>query len=352
MHDSAQIAAARGARRSPCALAAMTALVILVSAVPPAFAQTVATVNGEAITSADLEQAAGQTLATLEEQAYRLKQQKLDQLIGDRILAQEAARRHVTVDALVASDITAKVTPNTPEEIHALYELNRNQLPGPEQQYGEQLDAFLRGQKTALRRQEFIQTLQPAANVKVLLTAPAPFRARVEGAGPSRGPAEARVTIVEFEDFQCPFCKQVQETLEKVLARFNDSVRFVHRDFPLDTLHPAAWKAHEAARCADRQGKFWEYRTLLYAKAPAAAPDQLRAYATETGLNVDAFTTCLGAADLKSGVQADVAEGTRLGITGTPAFFINGRLLSGSQPEAEFTRIIEEELKPPPNAQR
>jgi protein-disulfide isomerase len=343
MSDPVEVGAARRTSRSPCALIALAGL-MLATATGMATAQTVADVDGDKITSADLEQAAGQALATLEEQAYLIKQQKLEELVGDRLLAHEANRRHVSVDSLVAAEITSKVPPVTSEEMHALYEANRNQLPGTELELKDQLDAYLRTQKAAARRQDFIRSLQSASAVAVYLTAPAPFRAHVDGTGPSRGPAEAPVTIVVFEDFQCPFCKQVHETLEKVLTRYKDRVRLVHRDFPLDALHPAAWKAHEAARCAEQQGKFWEFRNLLYMNAPAAGPDQLSGYASQIGVDVQSFAQCLSSTVFKTAVQTDVAEGNRLGVTGTPSFFVNGRLLAGAQPEAEFARIIDEEL--------
>jgi len=118
----------------------------------------------------------------------------------------------------------------------------------------------------------------------------------------------------------------------------------VHRDLPLRTLHPASWKAHEAGRCAEEQGKFWEYRALLYKNAPAASPQQLNNYASQAGLNVSDFTKCLDSGRFNAVVQKDEDEANRLGIQGTPVFFINGRLLSGAQPESEFVRIIEDEL--------
>ena len=118
----------------------------------------------------------------------------------------------------------------------------------------------------------------------------------------------------------------------------------VHRDCPLQPLHPASWKAHEAGRCAEEQGKFWEYRDLLYKNVPAAGPEQLSNYASQLGMNLPEFNKCLDSGKFKAVVQRDENEGERLGVQGTPAFFINGRLLSGAQPESEFSRMIDEEL--------
>lgn len=323
-----------------------SALVLLFAGLPSgtASAQVAAEVDGEKISVDAVTHAAGQPLAKVEEQAYSLKQQKLNQLIGDRLLAHEADRRKISVDALVKAEITAKVAPVTAADIHALYEANKAQLPNPEAELKDQLQAYLANQRLAARRQEYVASLQSQASVKVYLQAPPPFRTEVTGTGPSRGAPEAPVTIVEFEDFQCPYCKQVIDTVEKVVARYGDKVRLVHRDFPLQSLHPASWKAHEAARCAEKQGKFWEYRALLYANAPAAGVEQLTSYAVQTKLDAPAFKKCLDSGEFTMAIQRDEEEGTRVGVEGTPAFFVNGRLLSGSQPEGEFSRLIDEEL--------
>jgi protein-disulfide isomerase len=121
-------------------------------------------------------------------------------------------------------------------------------------------------------------------------------------------------------------------------------VKLVFRDFPIDQLHPGARKAHEAARCASKQGKFWTYHDALFANAPKANPEQLKAYAQEVELELPAFELCLSRGTYQAAMQRDVEGGARLGVTGTPTFFINGRLLSGAQPLDSFVRVIEEEL--------
>jgi protein-disulfide isomerase len=118
----------------------------------------------------------------------------------------------------------------------------------------------------------------------------------------------------------------------------------VYWDFPLNRLHPQASKAHEAARCADAQGQFWAYHDQLYTHAPQASPEQLTAYAREVGLDIAGFEQCISSGRHQDAVQQDIAEGTLLGVTGTPAFFVNSRLLVGAQPIAKFVELIEEEL--------
>jgi protein-disulfide isomerase len=312
--------------------------------------EIVAEVDGEKISAQDLRDAAGVSLARLEDEVYRLKQQKLQSLIEERLLAHEARRRKISVESLVQTEITAKTARVTHEEVLSAYEMYKSRLQKPESEVEPQLLAMLHERKVAARRQEFLSSLRAAADVSVNLLPPASFRASVGLDGPTRGASSAPITIVEFEDFQCPFCKRAQDTMEQVLARYKDRIRVVHRDLPLRTLHPASWKAHEAGRCAEEQGKFWEYRALLYKNAPAASPQQLNNYASQAGLDVSDFTKCLDSGKFNAVVQKDEDEANRLGIQGTPVFFINGRLLSGAQPESEFVRIIEDELNQPPSA--
>src|SRR5262249_52548224 len=165
--------------------------------------------------------------------------------------------------------------------------------------------------------------------VVVHLQAPPVFRAEVAVDGaPFIGPDAAPVTIVEFTDFQCPFCKRVIPTLAQVRSRYGEKVKLVYRDFPLDNIHPQARKAAEAAQCAHDQGKFWAYHDALFANAPNAGAEQLKKYAQQVGLDLPSFERCLSSGTYAGSVQKSVDEGIRLGVTGTPAFFINGELLS------------------------
>jgi len=164
----------------------------------------------------------------------------------------------------------------------------------------------------------------------------------VDGA-PSVGAKSAPVTIVEFSDFHCPFCQRAEDTIGQIRSRYGERVRFVWRDFPIDTLHPQARQAHEAARCASDQGKFWPYHKALYA-GPPKSPDQLPAIAQEAGLDMAGFKACVASGKHKAAVQTDIEEGKRLDVTGTPTFFINGRVLTGAQPLEAFARMIDDEL--------
>ena len=253
------------------------ALLVALAAVPALQAQSpapptnhpVAVVNGEAISATDLEQALADQLDRLQSQLYETKRRKLDDLIGERLLAQEAAHRGLSVEALLEAEVNAKVTPVTDEEIHAFYEANKKNLSGEEADLREELRNHLQSQKLAGQRKIFVDSLRQRAQIDITLDLPAFYRAPVSAEGaPSRGPATAPVTIVKFEDFHCPFCRRAHATLQELQARYGDKLRIVHRDFPLEGLHPGATRSHVAARCAAEQGKFWDYHDKLYTTPP------------------------------------------------------------------------------------
>ena len=162
---------------------------------------------------------------------------------------------------------------------------------------------------------------------------------------PAIGLQDAPVLIVEFSDFQCSYCARfATETLGQILDAYGDQVRLVFRDFPLTSIHTHAQKAAEASQCAYEQGEYWEYHDLLFQNQQALDVDSLKAYAQQLGLDTGAFNECLDSGKYTSEVQNDLTQGQSYGVTGTPTFFINGRLLRGAKPFSDFQAMIEEEL--------
>lgn len=168
---------------------------------------------------------------------------------------------------------------------------------------------------------------------------------------PVLGKDNAPITIIEFSDFQCPFCERFfSQTFGQVKTNYIDTgkVKFVYRDFPLRSIHPNAQKAAEAAECANEQDKFWGYHDTLFNKqqewASSIAIPLFKQYAKDLGLDTDKFNTCLDSGKYQDEVNKDEQDGIRVGIQGTPAFFINGQLLSGAQPYAAFQAAIEQSL--------
>jgi protein-disulfide isomerase len=308
--------------------------------------EVVAVINGEPITAADLDDTIAASLAKLDEQAYQLKKTRLDEMIADRLLAAEARRRNISVPQLIDQEVTRKVSQVTNADVAQFVAANRSRIQGDPARLDGRIRAFLAEQRTSARRDAFVDALRRAASIDVRLKAPPVFRAPVKTDGfPSRGPASAPVTIVEFSDFHCPFCRAAQPTLQQVLARYPDQVRLVYRHFPLDSIHPEARRAAEASWCAARQDKFWRFHDGLYANGADASTATLDRVAREAGLDTAAFDACLAGGDARAAVQRDVDEGLRFGVDGTPGFFINGRMLSGNQPMDAFVKIVDEELK-------
>ncbi len=270
---------------------------------------------------------------------------EVDALVAQTLLAQEAARRGVSVAALMDEEVTSKVALVTEKEIDDYYRANKARMRGNEASARAQIRNNLQQQKLSARRGVFLASLRSQAKIVVRLEPPAAVRVDMAITGaPVRGTPDAAVTVVEFSDFECPFCKQAHGTVTKVMERYAGKVRLVYRDLPLERIHPQARGAAEAARCAQDGGKFWEYHDLLFLRSPKLAPEDLKRYAKEVGLDAQKFDACVASGAHKESVQRDMEEGARLGITGTPAFFINGRLLTGAQPVEAFARIIDDEL--------
>ena len=336
------------AKFAPTLVVALFSICILLhSTEAHAKGDALAEVDGEAITADEIEKSVGAPLSKLEEQIYTLKRRALDVLIAYKLLGKEAEKRGMSPQALLDAE-TRDVEAVTAQEIEAVYWQQKGQLKADETAAKEQIRQQLQAQKIAARQRAFVDQLRAQSVVVVNLKPPTPLKVglNVEGA-PFKGSATAPVTIVEFQDFHCPFCQRVQPTLIQLSARYGDRVKLVYRDFPIDSLHPQARNAHEAARCANAQGKFWVYHDALYSTPRKATPEDLKAIAKEVDLEVEAFERCVNAQTYRSAVQKDIDEGTRVGVIGTPTFFINGRVISGAQPLDSFTRIVDEELARP-----
>ncbi|MGH7233547.1 MAG: thioredoxin domain-containing protein [Nitrospiraceae bacterium] len=326
-------------------LLVLTPMFVMSLAMPAEAGEALADVNDVAISNGEVEKALGAPLAKLQEQMYAMKRRMLETLINERLLANEAAKRGMSATALLDAEVTAKVGLVTEQEIDTIYHTHTTMLQGDEATVRQQIRAQLQLQKLAAQQEAFLKTLRSQAVVKVHLQPPPVFRATINAdEAPFKGSATAPVTIVKFEDFHCPFCRRAQAVFTELLAKYGDKVKLAHRDFPLDQVHPDTRKAHEAARCAHEQGKFWAYHDVIYFNAPRAGPENLKAYAQEVGLDVAAFEQCLSSGTYQASVQKDVEEGTRLGVSGTPAFFINGRPLSGVHPVESFVQLIDDEL--------
>ena len=292
--------------------------------------RVVASIGTRSITLQEVEQTVALALYQSDQQRHQLLQQALQQLIDEKLLKDEASRKGVTVSQLVAdasqSESIARLA-NLPAPV-------KQTLSDPQEQ-GRLRQALL----VALRRQANIQIDFPDPELPIL-----PVSADDD---PSMGPANAPVTIVEFSDFQCPYCKLSVPLIKEILAKYPDKVRVVYRDYP-GPNHPYAPQAAEAAQCAGEQGRFWEYHDSLFDRQAPGNGWNFSELAKGIGLDQDAFTTCLKSGRYREEVAKDLHDGFTLGVTSTPTFFINGRPLVGARPFAEFQAVIDRLLKQQP----
>jgi protein-disulfide isomerase len=259
-------------------------------------------------------------------------------------MEKEAKARKVTTAELMKTEVEAKVVPVTPEEQKSFYEANKARYFAnvPEADALKQIEMGLGQQRMQQRRAEFAASLRAKANVRLMLDPPRTQVAADDD--PSNGPADAPVTIIEFSDFQCPYCSRVVPTLARIKDRYGDSVRVVFRDFPIPQLHPNASKAAEAGQCAHEQGKFWAMHDLMFANQGKLDVPGLKQHAATLGLDAAAFEKCLDSGKYAAEWQKDSQDGEKAGVQSTPSFFVNGRPLVGAQPYEQFADVINEEL--------
>lgn len=310
------------------------------SASPPS-EEVLATIGDVDVTAAEVEEAVSAQLRDLDRQRHTLMEQGLERAISDKLLEIEAASRGLDVQALLAVEVESKVTEVSDLEVDAFYEARKDQINQPKEAIADQIRNYLLTQRQQERFTAFIGSLEEKYPVRKYLE---PMRVEVAADGPSTGPADAPVTIVEFSDFECPFCGRVVPTLERVKKEYEGKVRLVFRQFPL-TIHPTAFKAAEASLCANDQGKFWEMHDAMFADQKGLSVDGLKAKAAGIELDAELFNECLDSGQHEAQVRADLDAGQAAGVSGTPAMFINGRFVSGAVPFENLASVIDEELQ-------
>ena len=285
-------------------------------------------------------QSLGPQLMQLRNQEYDTKNKALESLIRYKVVEAEAKIRNITPEKLIELEVDSKVAEPTEGEIEA-YFLGQNRAGSRLEDVKEQYRTSLKQLKLVKARQAYADTLRAKMQVAVLLRAPAIDVAY--DAARVLGNPNAPVTIVEFGDFQCPYCQKTEATLREVLSKYDGRVKLAFRDFPLVEIHARAEKAAEAARCAGEQGKFWEYHDSLFADQSKLDEASLIIRAQTLKLDEAAFKSCVGSGKFTRDIEADRQEGNKVGVSGTPAYFINGVFLSGAQPLQEFEKIIDNE---------
>jgi len=320
---------------------------------PAERARVLATVNGQSITSGDIEDALRPIIFETQEQVYELRRGQLDSRINALLLEQEAARRNLSPDALYQLEIAPLIHQVGESEARKFYEENRDRIQGGYVQVREQVLDYLQAQEQTKAALAFANKLRATAKIQDFLLPPTPpaYQISIEDR-PMKGNPNASVTMVEFTDFQCPSCGATQPVIEEVMKELGDKVRLVVRNFPLDQ-HANAEMAAEAAEAARAQGKYWEYIAVLFQNQNALEVPKLKEYAGKVGLDRAAFDRALDTRQYADVVKRDLRDGNSVGVGATPTIFVNGRKVRDKTAEGLKSAILAALKEPAPtDAQR
>jgi protein-disulfide isomerase len=333
------------ALRFAASLRANARIELKVNAVtPPAneadWDRVLATVNGRNITSRDIEESLRPLIFNAQQQVYLIRKTELDMRINDLLLSHEAKRQGLSPMVLLQKAIRSKVPIVTEAQAQQYYNENRKQFSADFSAMKFQIIGFLMSQEEKKLSNEFAEQLRKTANLQIFLTAPESptFRIATDDQ-PSRGNADAVVTVVQFTDFECPYCASQYPTLEKLMMQYENRVRFVIRDLPLSE-HPSAYRAAEAAEAAREQGKYWDYIALLYNNPSALQIEKLKEYAKSLGLDRAKFDLAIERGRFSDKVQRDIDDANRLGVSTAPVFFVNGKRMADSSIDTLRLAII------------
>jgi len=315
--------------------------------------KAVATVNGQPITDEELQREAAPELQRLEDKrlqflaGHEREKQKavedaLTEIVNGKLLDAEAKKRGISIDDLVSQEVQDKVTVPDENEIRAFYDANKSRINGSFIETALDIRNYLVEERRDQAFSSLLSKLRKDYGYRSMLE---PIRLKVVTEGhPAKGPATAPVTIVEFSDFECPYCGGLYPTLKQIEGNYKDKIRIVYRQFPLNAIHPRAQKAAEASLCANEQGKFWQLHDAMFTDQQKLTVDDLKAKAAALSLDMAAFGSCLDSGKHAEAIRESIVEGSKAGVDGTPALFINGRYLGGNQPYAEIEKVIEDEL--------
>jgi protein-disulfide isomerase len=301
--------------------------------------KVVVEIDGKKITDADLQSKYSGRLFQARSTYYQAERQAVDEFIEEYLLERAAKAENVTVEQLLERHVNNAIPKDPPEEMLRLY----YEVVNPQGPYSEvrpQLLEHLRKIRLAKAKAAYLQSLHSKASVTFGLQAP---RATISLKNTSvRGNADAPIMLIEYADYECPYCQEVQPVVDKILNEYKGKIAFVFKDLPLP-MHANAPKAAEAARCAETQGKFWEYHDLVLAKKQLDL-SKLKEYARDLKLDTANFDKCLDSGAKSELIAAELSEGQALGLNGTPSFFINGRAVVGNLTVEQLRDIINEEL--------
>ncbi len=297
-------------------------------------------INGRKLTFADVEKERPGVFFHPINTFYQGEQKALEQFVDDYLLDQQAKTENLTVDQLLDLHVNNAYDKKEPSEEALKVYYEGVDTPQSYEAVRDQIVASIMQRRMAKVKNAYMESIRKNAKVALHLTPP---RAQINLKDtPVRGPEDAKVVLVEYADFECPYCQQVQPVLEKLETEYKGRLAFAYKDVPLP-MHSHAEKAAEAAHCAGEQGKYWEYHDKLYMSRQLEVSD-LKEHAKTLKLDTEQFNKCLDTGKYLSQVRTTLAEGQRLGIEGTPSFFMNGRFFSGGLTFDQLKAMVDEEM--------
>ncbi|HEY6768520.1 MAG TPA: thioredoxin domain-containing protein [Candidatus Sulfotelmatobacter sp.] len=320
-------------------LGAVLSLFMGTSALAQSDSTVVAEVGGVKVTMGELEQEESNKLLSAHYTYYQAEAKALEELVDKRVLEQKAKSEGLTTEQLINRDIRSQVKDPTEDQMKVFYEGLDTEQPY-EAVRGKILDK-IRDVRLNRATAAYVRALRAETPVFIAL-APPHVSVDTANAAATVGPKAPVVTLVEFADYECPYCQKVAADLKKLQADMGDKVALSYKDFPLP-MHSRAEKAAEAGRCAAKQGKFWELHDEMF-QTHSLEVVSIKDQAHKLGLDSALFDKCLDSGEEAAAVEQDRKEGVKLGITGTPSFFINGHFLSGALDYASLKKVVDQQL--------
>ncbi|MEM7183154.1 MAG: thioredoxin domain-containing protein [Spirochaetota bacterium] len=303
------------------------------------------TIDGKKYTVDDVEKESPAIIYKAKSQYQEAVSQAFAEFAMERIKKAEAKKKNIKPEEVLSQGFQQKEPSQA--EIERVYQQYKAQFRGaPLEKVQPDIVKFLKENAKQRYEQAQLQKLRQEYKVDIQMEKLEPPRLKVaEKNNPALGPKDAKVTVIEFSDFECGFCKRSQNVNKALRKKYKGKIRWVFRDYPLP-FHQNAFFAHVAANCAKKQDKFWDYFNILFQNTGSLQRDNVIRLAGNAGLDDEKFKACLKEEQtIAQEVQADINDGKRLGVNGTPAFFINGIMVEGAQPLAKFEEIIDKELK-------
>ncbi|NBT58568.1 hypothetical protein EBT16_07270 [bacterium] len=326
--------------------ASLSVAVLLITGCTQSKDPVVAEFNGVKVKASEAFAQVKTRLFDLEEEIYRTKEQAINEFVDQKILETEAKKQNLSKEQLLEKEAGGAATAEiTDKEINDFLASKGLSLTDKRIKK-EDVKEYLKFRQKFEKQQQYVAKLRDNAKVKMLVAEPESPKVTVAVEGqPTWGSSKAPVTIVEFSDFQCPFCARAVPTLERIKQEYGpEKVRVVFHHLPLPN-HNRAVPASLAASCADEQGKFWEMHNLLFENQAKLEDGDLKEYAKKLGMDATKFADCFDKKAHMSKIETSRKEGEKVGISATPSFVINGVLLQGAQPFERFKEKIDRALK-------